>query len=202
MPGRSMSSNPEERDKTRFDHESPITLENNDAGVLRGARMYNFSDFGLYFEADFLLEPETEIHIGINKSPFASEPDKFESYRGIIRWRKSLKKSSFYYGYGVKLLECTSKEGEQGRDLGTRKHPRKACSTPLAYETQNRLSQGIIKNISRGGIFIKAKDTVTVGQQIKVAIPLKKKGKSINIIGKVTWSNRHGFGVKFIRSLD
>jgi len=56
-----MISNPENRDKTRFDYESPVTLENNQIGVLRGARMFNYSDFGLYLESDYRLERERLI---------------------------------------------------------------------------------------------------------------------------------------------
>ena len=80
-----MESNPEKRARTRFEHKSKITLENSEIGVQRGIMMYNFSDFGLYIEADTRLEQETEIRIGINNSPFASEPDKFESYRRSLK---------------------------------------------------------------------------------------------------------------------
>jgi Tfp pilus assembly protein PilZ len=196
-----MEPNPENRNKTRFAHESPITLENMDVGDLGTARMYNFSDFGLYFEADFLLQPETEIHIGITNSPFTLESDTYESFRGIIRWRKPLIKSSFYYGYGVELLENESSEIDRKTDLELRKHPRKTCSLPLKYETKSLLYQGIIENVSRGGIFIKTQNSVTVGQRIKVAVPLTKEGKIAKIIGIVAWSNPVGFGVKF-RSSD
>ena len=108
-----MKSNPERRDKTRFEHESKITLENSEIGVQRGIRMYNFSNFGLYIEADTRLEQETEIRIGINNSPFASEPDKFESYRGIIKWRRVLKRSSYYYGYGVELIKDDAEDEDR-----------------------------------------------------------------------------------------
>jgi hypothetical protein len=195
-----MKSNPENRDKTRFEHESPITLENIDPGGLRGARMFNFSDFGLYFEADFLLQPDTEIRIGISKSPFALEANKYERFRGIVKWRQTLKKSSFYYGYGVELLENLSGEGDWKPDLGLRKHPRKPCSVPLKYETKSLLYQGIAENISRGGIFIKSKNNVAMGQRIKLSIPVRKKGKIAKIIGQVVWATHSGFGIKFQRS--
>jgi Tfp pilus assembly protein PilZ len=195
-----MNSNPENRDKTRFDHESPIILENIDIGKLRTARMYNFSDFGLYFEADVRLEPDTELRIGIPNSPFASQPDKHEKYRGIIRWRKPLKKSSFYYGYGVEFLEDVREDRADKPGSDSRKHPRKKCSIPLKYESKRLLYRGMVENISRGGIFIKSKSDVEVGQRIRVAIPLKKNGKFAKMTGKVTWHNQTGFGVKFTRT--
>ena len=108
-----MDSNPENRDKTRFGHVSKVSLESGDIADQHNARMYNYSDHGLYFEADFMLQPETEIRIGISDSPFASTPDKYESYRGVIKWRKVLKRSAYYYGYGLELIEAADEESQQ-----------------------------------------------------------------------------------------
>jgi type IV pilus assembly protein PilZ len=195
-----MDLNPENRDKTRFDHESSVTLENSNIGVQRGARMYNYSDMGLYFEADYRLEPETEVRIGISNSPFAAEPDIYESYRGIIKWRKPLKRSAFYYGYGIALLRESEPAGTQGQDHGSRVHPRINIEIPVTYESEARTYQGTTQNVSNGGAFIKTRDPVAVGQLIMLDIPFKKKGKIKRLTGKVTWSNRQGFGVKFVRS--
>ena len=45
-----------------------------------------------------------------------------------------------------------------------------------------------------------ANDPVMTGQPITIEIPLKKKGKIARLHGKVSWSNRKGFGVKFLSS--
>ena len=100
-----MSSNPEQRDKTRFTYEAPISLENNEIGLLHGARMFNFSAEGLYFESDYLFQPGTQLFIGINNSPYANDADVYECYCAEIKWRKSLKNSAYYYGYGAKYLK-------------------------------------------------------------------------------------------------
>ena len=99
-----MDSNLEQRHKTRFPHETPITLENFEIGFLHGARMFNFSAEGMYFESDYILERGTELFIGITNSPYANQPDVYECYRAQIKWRKPLKNSSFYYGYGADVL--------------------------------------------------------------------------------------------------
>jgi len=195
-----MELNPERRDKTRFGHESKITLENNEIGVQRGAMMYNFSNFGLYIEADARLEQETEIRIGINNSPFASEPDKFESYRGFIKWRKVLKRSSYYYGYGVELIKDGAEDEDQDQFQWSRENPRKALTIPVKFEFENRTYEGTTENVSTDGVAVKSNDPVMVGQQITIEIPLKKKGKIARLHGKVSWSNRQGFGVKFLPS--
>ena len=195
-----MKSNPENRVKTRFEHECSITLENSEIGLQRGARMYNYSDFGLYFEADIQLQPKTEIRIGISNSPFAPEPDQYENFRGIVKWRKELKHSAYYYGYGVKLFGEVSEEDKSEPGVGSRKHPRKACSIPLKYEYENTIFHATTENVSRGGVFIKSRDTVPVGQTIKVEIPLSKKGKVARLTGKGMRTNPQGFGIQFISS--
>ena len=195
-----MNSNPERRDKTRFGYESKITLENSEIGVQRGTMMYNFSNFGLYIETDTRLEPETEIRIGINNSPFASEPDKFQSYHGIIKWRRVLKRSSYYFGYGVKLIKEGAETENPDQFQWSRENPRKALTIPVKFEFENRSYEGTTENVSTDGVAVKSKDPVTVGQQITIEIPLKKKSKIARLHGKVSWSNRQGFGINFLPS--
>ena len=196
-----MSSNPENRNKTRFAHESKVTLESTEVGFRRDARMYNFNDFGIYFESDYRLQPETEIFVGISDSPFASQPDVYERYRGIVKWRKVLKRSSYYYGYGVKLLEEASEAAKSHQYDGTREHPRKDAAIPVKYEVDNQTYEGITENVSSGGVFINSDyPNMSIGQQVRLKIPLKKKGKIARLTGQVTRTNIRGFGVKFIKS--
>jgi hypothetical protein len=195
-----MKSNPENRNKTRFAHESKVTLESTEIGFRRDARMYNFNDFGIYFESDYRLQPETEIFVGISDSPFVSEPDVYERYRSIVKWRKVLKRSSYYYGYGVKLLEEASKAAKSHPYDGTRDHPRKDAAIPVKYESENQKYEGITENVSSGGVFIKSDYPLSIGQKIKLQIPLKKKGKIARLTGQVTRKNLQGFAVKFIKS--
>ena len=199
--GGQMNINPENRVKTRFEHESPVTLENKTIGIQRSARMYNYSKRGLYIEADHLLKPTTIIHVGITKSPFTEAPDQYETYRGIIKWRKTLKRSAYYYGYGIEIIEENSNHKyEQDHYHGARLHPRIDYVTAVKYQSDNQTYEGTTVNVSSGGVFIKTLDPVALGQSVTIDIPLKKKGKIKRLIGKVTWSNRKGFGAKFIRS--
>jgi len=196
-----MNLNLENRDKTRFEHVTAVTIENKEIGVQRSARMYNYSDGGLYIEADHRLEPETEIRLGIANSPFAAEPDEYDAVRGVIKWRKTLKRSVYYYGYGIKIFSAQS-AGDNDDDLyaGSRRHARVDYSISVKYEFDNQTYAGTTQNVSTGGVFIKTLDPVAVGQTVRIDIPLKKKGKIKRLTGKVTWSTRYGFGVQFIRS--
>jgi Tfp pilus assembly protein PilZ len=82
-----------------------------------------------------------------------------------------------------------------GREL--REHPRKKCSIPIKFAMQNKIHQGEIKDISLGGIFLKTANNVKVGQRLRLAIPIRKKGKVIKRSGKIVWSNKVGVGIKF-----
>ena len=195
-----MNANAENREKTRFPHESKVTLESNEIGFQRDARMYNFSDFGIYFESDYRLQPESEVYVGISDSPFASEPDQYERYRAIIKWRKTLKRSSYYYGYGVELLEDASELPKLREHSGTRQHTRKDAAIPVKFEVDNKTYEGVTENVSSGGAFINSLTPITIGQMVKLEIPLKRKGKAARLTGQVTRTNLRGFGVKFIKS--
>jgi hypothetical protein len=196
-----MSSNLENRYKTRFDHESAVTLEDKGSGVHHSARMYNYSDCGLYLEADLLLEPATEMCIGITRSPFAAEPNSPASYHGIIKWRKTLKRSAYYYGYGIEITEEDSAlEGDRHQLYESRQHPRLDYVTPVKYKIDNQTFEGTTENVSRSGVFIKTPDPVAASQKVTIDIPSKEKGKIKRLTAKVTWSTPNGFGAKFIRS--
>jgi hypothetical protein len=197
-----MNSNPEKRDHTRFDYQAPIVLEDAKFGVLQGARMFNYSDFGLYFETDHFLAPGTDIFVGIPNSPYASDPDVYERYHAVIKWRRPLKKSSFYYGYGIRFLETDPLDRKPiERGIESRKNPRKPCSLYVKYAVGRKIYPGEVKNISLGGLFLKTneKDGLEIGTALQLAIPIQKKGNIIKRYARVIWSNRNGFGVEFQR---
>jgi len=196
-----MTANLENRDKTRFEHVTAVTFENKEIGVQRGARMYNYSAGGLYFEADHQLEPQTEIRLGIANSPFAAEPDEYETICGAIKWRSTLKHSVYYYGYGIEIIDAESFGGnDENRYAGSRQHARLDCIISVKYEFDNQTYEGTTENVSTGGVFIKTRDPVAIGQTVRIDIPIKKKRKIKRLTGKVTWATRNGFGIQFIRS--
>ena len=198
-----MSSNPEKRDNTRFDYQAPIVLEDAKFGILQGARMFNYSDFGLYFETDHFLAPGTDIYVGIPNSPYAPDEDVYERYHAQIKWRKPLKNSSFYYGYGVRFLGTDPLDRPIERGIESRKHPRKPCSLDVKYAVQKQIFPGEVRNISLGGVFLQThqNEKLDVGQRFKLAMLNRKKGNVIKRNAKVIWSNRSGFGVEFQRTV-
>jgi len=176
---------------------APITLEDFARGVFQDAKMYNFSETGLYFEADFRLETETEIFVGIENSPLASKTNTYECYRGTVKWRKTLEESAYTYGYGVQFYEIGINDDDGATsELDLRKHPRQACSLPVRYQADATTQEAVIENVSRGGLFVKSQKSTTVGQKLTLEIWLKKKRKVVRLTGTVTRTGRNGFGVQ------
>ena len=200
-----MNDNPERRHKTRFPHEAPVTLENEEMGLLHGVRMYNYSSNGIYFETNFYLQPGFDIYIGLKSSPFANESDVYECYRAVIKWRKFLEESSFDYGYGLHLLERVPQppvEKQQPKDNakdneGLRQHERKKCSIPAMVSTTGSTFDVLIKNISKGGIFFRTNQQLEEGKPLDLMIPMRKKGKLLKRRATVVWYENDGVGVEF-----
>lgn len=194
-----MSDNSERRRKTRFPHEAPVTLENEEIGLLHGVRMYNYSSTGIYFETNFYLQPGTDLFIGLKSSPLANESDAYECYRAVIKWRKFLEESSFDYGYGLHLLgpapEAQSPQPDRG--VESRRHERKRCSIPAMVSTPTGPFDILINNISKGGIFFKTHQRLDHGQLLDLMIPMRRKGKLLKRRGTVVWREDDGVGVEF-----
>ena len=112
-----MVENSERRKNVRIDHISPLKVEDRNSGEIFKARMFNYSDNGIYFESDSVLEPGDQIYIGIQDSPYASSSGVFEYRRSEIRWRKKLKDSYFEYGYGVKLCAELNKKSSKSTNF-------------------------------------------------------------------------------------
>ena len=196
-----MEENPEKRDNARIDHQCLVTIENLKAGTINRAKMLNFSATGLYFEADNLLQPGEEVFVGIDNSPFASSQGLYECYRVEIVWRKELKKSVYYYGYGAKHTidyhKVNLQEGESRDWKDIRRHQRKHYGKAVQFSADDRIFNGLIKNISPAGGYIKVDQHISAGQSIVFVLPLKDQRKAV-VKGEVVWSGPDGFGLKFL----
>jgi hypothetical protein len=193
--------NLENRDTARMDHISVLQVQDIESGKIHKARMFNYSNEGIYFESDSVLNPGMQIYIGIQNSPYASLPDVLEYHRAEIMWRKKLKESFFRFGYGVQLASLSNKQDlklndtKKTKDL--RKHPRRKYDQFTLLTTQNGIFEGSIKNISSSGVFLMAENTFEVGQILTLVLPFKN-GKEARVKGEIVWTNDEGFGIKFL----
>jgi len=61
----------EDRDETRFDHNSPLQVKDLGSGAIYEAKTQNYSNGGVYFESDGLFQNGTKIYICMKNSPYA-----------------------------------------------------------------------------------------------------------------------------------
>ena len=74
-----------------------------------------------------------------------------------------------------------------------REHARRPLNIPVDITVQDRFYHGRLKNITKGGVFIKTGGTFSVGQDVSFYF-----GKEI-IIGTIIRVEPQGIGVKFRR---
>jgi len=92
----------------------------------------------------------------------------------------------------IKILDTWENEG-------SRKHQRKPWVIPIDYAAEDQAFKDVIKDISKGGVFIETKKSLTVGQTITMNFRLSKSHKLIQATGEIVRSNSKGIGVKFKR---
>ena len=212
-----MSSNPEQRDNTRFKHVSAVTYEDLEKGVYGQSRMYNYSRDGLYFESDLKLEVGERVFIGIENSPYAKPAGTYECYHAVIKRRQVLNRSVYKYGYGVMYSDTDlptqpagtktiTLESSSAPPVGqpaapipkeNRRHKRIRVSRPVDCFSRNRPFRGTVKNIAPSGAFIETDQSFRVGEKLAVALPFVKKGEGAMVKAEVVWKNEQGIGVKF-----
>jgi hypothetical protein len=189
--------NLERRDKARLPQVCPIIVKDLISGESCTARMFNYSNTGIYFESDALLESGTEVYVGLSHSPFEDRPSDYTCHRTTIMWRKELGEDShFFYGYGTQVLLSERLDKTKSSQM-QRRHPRKPLNRKVRFAVDLTISKGRAADISPSGVFVKSGKRVRVGQIITLGIP-DKTGKDVFVQGKVVWSNTDGFGLKFI----
>ena len=78
-----------------------------------------------------------------------------------------------------------------------REEPRRTCLINTNYEILDRKYRSYILDISVGGVFIEAEKNFAVGQPITLLFSIPQNDTPFTLRGRVAWSGRQGFGVKF-----
>jgi len=108
-----MTGNLRKRAFERRDHEAPIMFSCNPDHpyCYYGARMFNVSNGGLYFESRYALEPGTTVYF--NRATYslkAYAADTYKPFRVLVKWCKSLKgRKEYRFGIGVQFLDPASR---------------------------------------------------------------------------------------------
>ena len=165
--------------------------------------MFNYSDDGLYFESEGILESGDQIYIEIQDSPYAFSNGVFEYHRAKILWRKKLKDSYFEYGYGIKFCADKDKKRSKSTTLVNKNHkknvPKNLDRNTLKILDQDRSYEVWIKDISPSGVFFSADHIFEEGQVLTFFVP-RKNDKKIKIDGRIVWADDEGFGVIFLNN--
>ena len=89
-------------------------------------------------------------------------------------------------------------EDRQSRDM--RRYERKSQSMPVEYVSQDHSSQGVIKDISVGGVLLETNEiggSFSIGEDIILSIQYPNQEKYIKIRGEVVRIEPQRIGVKF-----
>jgi CheY-like chemotaxis protein len=78
-----------------------------------------------------------------------------------------------------------------------RQHPRFSCHAKVDFDINDWSYEGVIKNISMGGLFIETRHPITVGNEIMLELTSLNKNRHCNVKGKVVRRDTKGIGVQF-----
>ena len=195
-----MTKKLEKRGAARTDHNSPLRIRDLRSGVIHEARMVNYSDSGICFGTNGVLEKGTRIYICMQNSPYSLASGVLEYYNGEVMWRRESKRSLFKYEYGIQLVSNVSKQNLKSQTAtkkkDIKKHASKSLVRTMKHNSNKRRSKATLKDISTSGVFIATEEKLEVGQLLKLNLP-NKKGKREEIIGQIAWVDDKGFGLKF-----
>lgn len=83
-----------------------------------------------------------------------------------------------------------------------RQYPRRAAFIVVKYTVIEGTFQDIVGNIGAGGLFIKTKRRIAVGQPILTDIPLLEFETTIQVPGRVVRIDPNGFAVTFTEAVS
>jgi hypothetical protein len=88
----------DQRANERFNHETPLIIENCDSGIYAYGRIYNYSKGGIYFESDTPFQTGTRVSFEIEKSKIGLDAGRFS---GEVRWCAEISAAVVLYDYGI-----------------------------------------------------------------------------------------------------
>ena len=83
-----------------------------------------------------------------------------------------------------------------------RQYPRRAAFFVAKYTVLEGTFQDIVGNIGAGGLFIKTKRRIAVGQPILTDFPLLEFNNTIQVAGRVVRIDSNGFAVTFTEAVS
>jgi hypothetical protein len=78
-----------------------------------------------------------------------------------------------------------------------RTNPRQHYLGLIFFATANRYFEGKINNLSRYGLFIETKVSLSIGDIITIPLPYLNR-RHIKCRGQIRWCNQNGYGIKIL----
>ena len=86
---------------------------------------------------------------------------------------------------------------EKNTDETERKHVRVDCFVSVDYTDSERVFKDYIEDISTSGVFIKTRESFSVGEEIVLSMSLSRAGSAFKIPATVVRAASDGIGVRF-----
>lgn len=212
-----MGSTPERRKHKRHQYEAIISHDILSSEIRPAGKMYNFSKRGLYFESRHNFLPLEEIFVEIIDRAATSETDLELLFDVQIVWRKKLQDSPFPYGYGarfkffndaienkikaarIKQVPFSLPQTAVTNESEARQFPRRPCRKAIVFRHGQQVCNGWMTSISRGGAFIKTRNKVPLGREIRIVFTARKTTAKAERLGWIVRVDSEGFGISFDR---
>ncbi|MFH1980900.1 MAG: PilZ domain-containing protein [Pseudomonadota bacterium] len=82
--------------------------------------------------------------------------------------------------------------------LEKRQEARHPYEVEVNYDIHQKAFQDYIRDISRGGTFIRTKNQIAVGHRVSLSIPLDHLECEVHFIGEIARKDHEGIGIKFL----
>ena len=86
---------------------------------------------------------------------------------------------------------------KEAKKEGDRKNVRISCLISVDYADSERIFKDYIEDISAGGVFIKTKESFSIGEEIVLSMSLSGEGNAFKIPAQVVRKAPDGIGVRF-----
>ena len=212
-----LKSNSERRHHSRFKYEAFISHDVPSSDTIHSGKIFNFSKGGLYFESDESIDPGEEVFVGLTTDSDSVEHDTQLLFEVRIIWRQALEDAPYRFGYGGRFLNSSDsflenpellkleQQTQTSADLGlsadkdSRKYKRRFYNKQLYFIYKNLKFIGLVSNISRGGALIETEVKFSLGESIKLIVPMSKTGKDALVKGWIVRICLRRIGVSFER---
>lgn len=103
------------------------------------------------------------------------------------------------YDHQIALLKQLEEMPTTLLEISNREDKRKTYTNAVSFSVMGETYNGLSRDLSAGGIFIKTDDAFEVGQMVHVTIPFSNNKKRVTLPGEIVRFTDRGIGIKFLK---